>query len=86
MASVPSPNLSPDQQKKHQKWSQNALIFKAHKFCGALCMNFKQGKEVSQDEGACMNTCLSKYNQAYASYMNEKQIFFTALEDVMAKG
>ena len=86
MEGVPVPELSSDLQKKHHKWSQNALIFKAHKFCGALCMNFKSGKEVSNDEGACMNTCLSKYNQAYESYLQEKQIFFSALDDVMARG
>ena len=62
-----TPILPPTQQymnmQSHNVFVRNAIVFKAHKFCGAQCMNLSDVK-LNGDEEICMNQCLTKYDDA----------------------
>ena len=83
---MPAPEMSPHFLKDHMKWAKNTFIVKAHNYCGNHCINFTSGKELAQDEAACMSTCLDKFNQAYNDYQSEKKYFLASVQDLVAQG
>ena len=83
---VPVPTIPAHFQDDHKRWLTNTAQSHKHKFCGNVCVNFTQTGGIKAEEKACIETCFAKYNQAFASFQDEKSHFLNALADVAAKG
>ena len=83
---IPSPALSPAFQQDHKRWANNTAITRQHKFCASLCVNFKGLGGIQANEASCMNTCFSKYGQAFVQFGEEKQHFLGSLADLALRG
>ena len=84
-----TPILPPTQQymnmQNHNVFVRNAIVFKAHKFCGAQCMNLSESK-MNEDEEMCMTQCLTKYDSAIGLLGAERQKFNATIADIKLNG
>ena len=64
---------------------RNAILFKAHKYCGAQCMNLNDSK-LNGDEEICMNQCLTKYDDAIGLLRSERKAFSDTIADIKLNG
>ena len=83
---VPVPEIPAHFQADHKRWLTNTALSHQHKFCGNVCVNFTAAGGVQAEEKACIETCFSKYNQAFKSFQSEKDHFLSALAEVASKG
>ena len=84
-----TPILAPSQQymnmQNHNVFVRNAIVFKAHKFCGSTCMNLNDVK-LNGDEEVCMTQCLTKYDDAIGLLAAERQSFEDTLAQIKLNG
>lgn len=83
---IPAAVLPPTFQKDHQKWAFNTQIARQHNFCGKICVNFSGLGGIQQKEQACLESCIAKYNQAFGSFIEEKNHFLSSLSDLALRG
>lgn len=85
-AEVPAPVLEGAFLKDHQNWARNTAIARQHKFCANLCVNFKSGAALAEEESKCIETCFNKYGQAFSFFQQEKNHFFDLMKDHSLRG
>ena len=83
---MPNPVLQGNFAKDHQHWQNNTSISRQHKFCGNLCVNFKVGAGLGKDEQACIESCFSKYGNAFNFMQQEKSYFLSNLSETVKFG
>jgi hypothetical protein len=83
---MPAPILEGTFQKDHQHWQNNTSIARQHKFCAALCVNFKAGSGIGKEEQSCVETCFSKYGQAFNFLQQEKNHLVNNLNETVRLG
>ena len=83
------PILPPTQQymnmQNHNIFIRNAIVFKAHKFCGKTCMDLSETK-LNGDEEACMTQCLTKYDDAIGLLAAERKSFENTIDQINLNG
>ena len=72
---IPLHPISASLAKAHAVWSRNAYAESAHKYCvRATGMNLGDA-EMSDNEIAKFNSCLSKYAMSFELYTQEKKLY-----------
>ena len=84
-----TPILAPSQlymnMQNHNVFVRNAIVFKAHKFCGAQCLDLSAAK-LEGNEEMCMSQCLTKYDDAIGLLSGERKKFNDTIAEIKLNG
>lgn len=83
---VPAPVIPSGFQEDHKRWVVSTALARQHKFCANVCLNFTAAGGVQASEQACLQSCFTKYSQAFDRFQEEKTHFFASLADLTARG